>query len=86
MKNKFFTNANYFDTKELKMIYVLSRTKSFTAKYLNFRTREEYFFPFFSSENMFVILQEMFDDFNKKLIVINEFRALRMKNKDFHIF
>ena len=86
MKNKLFVNANYFDTKKLKMMYVLSRTKNFAAKHLNFRTREKSFFLFLLSKNMFVILKEMFNDFNKKLTIINEFRALHIKIKNFYIF
>ena len=35
---------------------------------------------------MLVILKKMFDDFNKKLTIINEFRVLRMKNENFYIF
>ena len=86
MKNKLFVNANHFDTKDLKMIYVLNRTENVAAKHLNFCTREKFLFSFFSSENMLITLKEMFDDFNKKLTIINEFRALRIKNKKFHIF
>ena len=85
MKNKLSANANYFDTKELKMIYILNRTEDFAAKHLNSRTRKEFCFLFLSNENMLVILKKMFDDFNKKLI-IKEFRVLQMKNKDFYIF
>ena len=44
MKNKLFANANYFDTKKLKMIYILSKTENLVAKHLNFRTREKSFF------------------------------------------
>ena len=86
MKNKLYVNANQFDTNKFKMMYVLSRVKKLTAKHLNFRTREEFFFRFFLFENTLIILKEIFDDFNKKLTVINEFRVLRIKNKDFHIF
>ena len=86
MKNKLLINANYFDTKKLKIIYVLSRIENFAAKHLNFRTREKSFFSFLSSENMFVILKKMFADFNKKLTIINKFRVLRIKNKNPHIF
>ena len=86
MKNKLFVNANYFDTKKLKMIYILSRTEDFAAKHLNFCTHERFIFLFFLNENMLVILKEMFDDLNRKLTTINEFRVLRTKDKNFHIF
>ena len=67
-------------------MYVLNQTENLTAKHLNFRTREKFSFLFLSSENMLIILKEMFDDFNKKLTIINEFRVLRIKNKIFYIF
>ena len=86
MKNKLFVNANHFDTKELKMIYVLSRTENLAAKYLNFRMRKRFLSLFLSSENMLIILKKLFDDFNKKLTIINEFRALHIRDKNFHIF
>ena len=84
IKIKLFVIANNFDTKELKIIHVLSRIKKLAAKYLNFPTRERFFFS--SSENMLIILIKVFDDLNKKLAIINKFRALRIKNKNFHSF
>ena len=86
MKNNLFANVNYFDTKQLKIIYVLNRIENFAAKHLNLRTREVFHYLFLSNENMPIILKKLFDDFDKKLTIINEFRALRMKNKKFHIF
>ena len=50
MKNKLFVNANYFDTKKLKIIYVLNRIENLAAKHLNFRTRE-IFFHFFRAKS-----------------------------------
>ena len=35
---------------------------------------------------MLQTLKEIFDDFNKKLITINKFRILRIKNKNFYFF
>ena len=58
MKNKLFVNANHFDTKKLKMIYMLSRIEQLAAKHLNFRTHEKFHFSFFSSKNMCVILKK----------------------------
>ena len=46
IKNKLFTNANHFDTKKLKMIYILNRTNNLAAKHLNLRTREKFIFFF----------------------------------------
>ena len=54
MKNELFTNANYFDTKKLNIIYVLSRIKKFTKKHLSFRTCKNYFlFIFFRTKTCF---------------------------------
>ena len=68
------------------MIYVLNRIKKLTTKHLNFRTREKFSFSFLLCEDMLITLKEMFNDFIRKLTIINKFRALRIKNKDFHIF
>ena len=68
------------------MIYVLNRIENLAAKHLNLSIREKSLFLFLSSENMFVILKKMFNDFNKKITIINEFRVLRIKNKNFYIF
>ena len=86
MKNKLFANVDHFETKKIKIIYVKSRTKENAAKYLNFDMREDSFCSFRFSDEMLEILREVFDDFNRKLTAINEFRILRMKNKNFHFF
>ena len=86
MKNKLFANADHFETEELKMMYILSRTEGLAAKHLDPRTREGSLSPFLSSTDMLLTLKEVFDDPNRKLTAINEFRALRMGDKDFHTF
>ena len=86
IKNKLYVNADQFDTKQFRTMYVLIRSKELTAKHLNFRTRKKIWFSFLLFENMLITLKEMFDDLNRKLTIINEFRVLRIKNKDFHIF
>ena len=60
--------------------------ENLAVKHLNFCTCEKFHFSFFSNKNMFITLKKRVDDFNKKLTIINEFRALHMKNKNFHIF
>ena len=86
MKNKLFVNANHFDMKEIKIIYISNRIENLAAKNFNLRTREKFLSSFLSSENMLVILKGVFNDFKKKLTTINEFDALRIKNKNFHIY
>ena len=86
MKNKLFANADHFETEEIKMIYVESRTEGNAAKHLDPRMREDSPCPFRSSGEMLEALREIFDDPNRKLTAINEFRALRMGDKDFHSF
>ena len=51
MKNKLFVNANHFDTKELKMIYVFNRIENLAAKNLNFCTPEIFFFISFERKH-----------------------------------
>ena len=86
MKNKLFANADHFETEEIKMIYVESRTEGNAAKHLDPRMREDSPCPFRSSGEMLETLREIFDDPNRKLTAINEFRSLRMGDKDFHSF
>ena len=68
------------------MIYIESRIESFATKHLNSRMRDETLNFFLSNFDMLQTLKDVFDDFNRKLTVINEFRALRMSDKDFHSF
>ena len=44
MKNKLYVNANQFDTKEFKTMYILSQIENLTTKRLNSRMREKLFF------------------------------------------
>ena len=60
--------------------------KKNAAKNLRFRMRENSLCFFRLSDEMFEILNEIFDNFNKKLTAINKFRILRIKNKNTHFF
>ena len=79
-----FVNYDHFETKQLKMIYIENRVENFATKYLKFRMRDKILILF----NLEVLktLKNVFNNFNRKLIVINEFRVLRMKNKNFYFF
>ena len=50
MKHKLFANLNHFDTKGLRMIYILNRIENLAAKHLNFRTCKKFFFHFFRAK------------------------------------
>ena len=86
MKNKLLVNANHFLSKKMKMIYIKNRTKNNAVKYLNFRIRKNAFYLFRTSDKMLNVMKIIFDDFNRKLTIINEFRILRMNDKNFHTF
>ena len=81
-----FANHDHFEIEQLKMIYIESRIESFATKHLNFRMRDETLNFFLFNFDMLQTLKNVFDDFNRKLIVINEFRVLRMSDKNFHFF
>ena len=86
MKNKLLVNANHFLSKEMKMIYIKNRMKNNAIKHLKFRMRKNVFYSFRTSDEMLNIMKMIFDDLNRKLTIINEFRILRMNDKNFHTF
>ena len=81
-----FANHDHFEIEQLKMIYIESRIENLATKHLNFRMRDETLNFFLFNFDMLQTLKNVFDDFNRKLIVINEFRVLRMSDKNFHFF
>ena len=81
-----FANHDHFEIEQLKMIYIENRIESLATKHLNFRMRDETLNFFLFNFDMLQTLKNVFDDFNRKLIVINEFRTLRMSDKNFHFF
>ena len=86
MKNKLLVNANHFFSEEIKMIYIKNRTKSNAVKHLKSRIRKIAFYSFRTSDEMLKTMIMIFDDFNRKLTIINEFRVLRISDKNFHTF
>ena len=86
IKNKLFVNIDHFEIEQLKMIYIENSIEDFATKHLNSRMRDETLNSFFSNFDMLQTLKNVFNDFNRKLIVINEFRVLRLSDKNFHFF
>ena len=70
----------------MKMIYIESRTKNNVIKHLKFRMQKNTFDLFRTSDEMLNAMKMIFDDLNQKLTIINEFRILRMNDKNFHTF
>ena len=86
MKNKLFVNANHFLSEEMKMIYIKNRTKNNAIKHLKLRMRKNALYSFRISDEMLNAMKMIFDDLNRKLTIINEFRVLRISDKNFHTF
>ena len=86
MKNKLFINANHFLSEKMKMIYIKNRTKNNAVKHLKFRMRKNAFYSFRISDEILNAMKMIFDDLNRKLTIINEFRTLRISDKNFHTF
>ena len=63
MKHKLHANANHFETKEVKMIYIKCQIQNNVAKHGNSRLRKSFVSSFQTSEKMFETLKKMFDDF-----------------------
>ena len=70
----------------MKMIYIKNRTKDNAVKHLKSRMRKNAFYSFRTSDEMLNAIKMIFNDFNRKLTIINEFRILRMSDKNFHTF
>lgn len=79
-------NADRYDTEFLKMAYVESRTEGNAAKHLEPRMRKDSPKPFLSSDEMLNTLEKIFDDPNRKLTALTQFRSLRQGGKDFNSF
>ena len=86
MKNKLLVNANHFFSKKMKMIYIKNRTKNNAIKHLKFRIRKNAFYLFRINDEILNVMKIIFDDFNRKLTIINKFRVLRMNDKNFYTF
>ena len=86
MNNKLLVNANHFLSKKMKMIYIKNRTKDNAVKHLKFRMRKNALYLFRTSDKMLNAMKMIFDDFNRKLTIINKFRILRISDKNFHTF
>ena len=86
MKNELLVNANHFLSEEIRIIYIKNRTKDNAVKHLKFRMRKNALYSFRASDKMLNAMKMIFDDLNRKLTIINEFRVLRMSDKNFHTF
>ena len=85
MAKKLAANADYYDTKALRMAYMDNRVDSNAYKHLAARSRIGAQKPFATVEEMFEVLQKAYGDVNQKHTVMNKFRDLKM-TKDFNSF
>lgn len=87
VKNKFRANADHYQTEELKMAYIESRTSGDAAKHLAPRFREGVVHQFQTSAEILAYLERIYLDPNRIQKAKNTFHQLFMrKSEDFHTF
>jgi hypothetical protein len=80
MKDKLKANSDHLDTPEIRMAYVVSRTKEDARKHLMPRRRADTDNPYLDVEDIFKHLSVVFVDPNKALIAREKLRVLRLTN------
>ena len=64
MMNKLRTNENYFDSEQVKAVYVIQRTDDETVKHVNvYRVVNADYFIIF--EMMFQVLKKIYEDIDR---------------------
>jgi hypothetical protein len=87
MKQKLSANADHFDTPELRMAYVASRTADNAREHLMPRMRDEAMNKYQDSDEMLEHLKTIYGDPNRVINAKYKFRNLFMKTSDrFHDF
>ncbi len=66
MRNKLKINKNHFFTEELKTVYIKSRVSEAIAQHITFRMRNIFLNSFLEVEDVLLIINKMYDDFNRR--------------------
>ena len=81
MMNKFRTNENHFDSKQIKTVYVIQRTDDEAVKHVNaYRIVNASYFIIF--EIMFQVLKEIYEDTDKFRKIKQEYLNLKQDLKE----
>ncbi len=88
MRNKMKVNENWYSTKTMKKTYVRTRLRGDAMKHLASRFKKDSIKSFDTAEEIFDEMNRIFEDPNKRMNVMKEFRRLKQVNqfKEFHVF
>ncbi len=86
IQNKLKMNKNHFSIKELKIAYVKSWVDQTTIKHIAFRMRDAITNSFLEAEEMLLIINKMYDDFNWHHTTQQQFLKLYQNKIFFHDF
>ncbi len=64
MRNKLKMNKNHFSIEKMKIAYVKSRVSETTIKHIALRMRDMITNLFLEAEEILLIINKMYDDFN----------------------
>ncbi len=86
MQNKLKMNKNHFSIEELKIAYVKSRVDKTTIKHIALRMRDAIMNSFLEAEEMLLIINKMYNDFNRRHMTQQQFLKLYQNKIFFHDF
>ncbi len=86
MWNKLKMNKNHFSIKEMKIAYVKSRVSETMIKHIAFRMRNMITNSFLEAEEILLIINKMYDDFNQHHTTQRQFLKLYQNKIFFHEF
>ncbi len=86
MQNKLKMNKNHFSIKEMKIAYVKSRVSETMIKHIAFRMRNMITNSFLEAEEILLIINKMYDDFNWHYTTQRQFLKLYQNKIFFHEF
>jgi len=86
MQNKLKMNKNHFSIEEMKIAYVKSRVSETMIKHIAFRMKDMITNSFLEAEEILLILNKMYDDFNQYHTIQWQFLKLYQNKIFFHEF
>ena len=86
MRSKLKINADHYNTKTLRKVYVKIRIDDEASTHIVSRLRKEFKHSFLTAKNIFDCLYKIYDDSNRRHTTQTQFRKLRQSNRDFSSF
>lgn len=86
INNKLQTNVDHFNTKNIHIIYVISRLENNAVEHIFVRYCHEVSYLYTSTDELFKHLKKIYDNINKNWKCCHEYNILRQINKSFNVF